>query len=97
MFIKCLSIFPLEALLFPFAPTFVFLVRSFVEDSLDHVKGGEVSRVSIARGRRSSQARCPSALKGLEAPQLLKRARFTKEERNFLAFSDTWGGGSSPW
>ena len=78
MIVKCLSVFPLEALLFPFAPTFVFLVRSFVKNSLDYLKSEKVSRVSIARGRRSSQARCSSALKGLEAPQLLERARSTK-------------------
>ena len=83
MIAKCLSVFPLEALLFPFAPTFVFLVRSFVKNSLDHLKGGEVSRVSIARGRRSSQARCPSALKGLEVPLLLDRAK------ELLGFFDT--------
>ena len=78
MTVKFLSVFPLEVLLFLFAPTYVFLVRSFVKNSLDHFKGEEVSRVSIARGRRSSQARYPSALKGLEVPPLLDRARFTK-------------------
>jgi hypothetical protein len=76
--VKCLFVFPLEVLLFLFAPTYVFLVRFFVKDSFDYLEGEGVSRVSIARGRRSSQARYPSALKGLEAPQLLDRARFIK-------------------
>ena len=65
---KCLFIFPLEVLLFLFAPMFVFLVRSFVNNNLDRLKGEEVSRVSIARGRRSSQARCRSTFEGLKVP-----------------------------
>jgi len=76
--VKCLFVFPLEVLLFLFAPMYVFLVRFFVKDSFDRLEGEGVSRVSIARGRRSSQARYPSALKGFEAPQLLDHARFTK-------------------
>ena len=76
--VKCLFVFPLEVLLFLFAPTYVFLVRFFIKDSFDYLEGEGVSRVSIARGRRSSRARYPSALKGLEAPQLLDHARFTK-------------------
>ena len=68
MIVKCLFVFPLEVLLFPFVPTFVSLARYFVKDHLDHLNGGEVSGVSIARGRRSSPARCPSAFEGLEAP-----------------------------
>ena len=78
MIVKCLFVFPLEVLLFLFAPTYVFLVRFFVKDSLDPLEGEGVSRVSIARGRRSSQARYPSVLEGLEAPQLPDRSRFTK-------------------
>ena len=35
-----------------------------------------MSRVTIARGRRGSQARRLSALKGLEVPLLLDRAGF---------------------
>ena len=70
---KCLFVFPLEVLLFLFAPTHVFLVRFFVR-----LEGEGVSRVSIARGRRCSQARYPSVLEGLEAPRLLDRSRFTK-------------------
>ena len=76
--VKCLFVFPLEVLLSLFAPTYVFLVRFVVKDSFDHLEGEGVSRVSIAQGHRSSQARYPSALKGLEAPQLLDHARFTK-------------------
>ena len=72
---KCLFVFPLEVLLFLFAPTFVFLVRSFVKNNLDHLKGKEESRVSVARGRRSSQARCPSTFEGLEAPYLLESCK----------------------
>ena len=64
--VKCLFAFPLEVLLFLFVPTFVFLVRPFVKNNLDRLKGGEMSRVSVARGRRSSQAHCPSAFEGLE-------------------------------
>ena len=76
--VKCLFVFPLEVLLFLFAPTYVFLVRFFVKDSFDYLEGEGVSRVSIARGRRCSQARYPSVLEGLEAPRLLDRSRFTK-------------------
>ena len=78
MVVKCLFVFPLEVLLFLFAPTYVFLVRFFVKDSFDRLEGEGVSRVSIARGRRCSQARYPSVLEGLEAPRLLDRSRFTK-------------------
>ena len=66
--VKCLFVFPLEVLLFLFAPTYVFLVRFFVKDSFDRLEGEGVSRVSIARGRRCSQARYSSVLEGLEAP-----------------------------
>ena len=78
MVVKCLFVFPLEVLLFPFVPTHVFLVRSFVKHGFDRLEGEGVSRVSIARGRRYSQARYPSVLEGLEAPRLLDRSRFTK-------------------
>ena len=78
MFIKCLFVFPFVVLLFLFAPTCMFLVRFFVKDSFDYLEGEGVSRVSIARGHSSSQARYHSAFKGLEAPSLLDHARFTK-------------------
>ena len=70
--VKCLFVFPLEVLLFLFVPTFESLARSFVKNKLDHLKGEEVSRVSVAQGRGSSPARCPSAFEGLEAPRLLE-------------------------
>ena len=70
--VECLFVFPLEALLFLLIPTLVFLVRSFIKNNLDHHKDKEVSRVSVARGHRSSQARCPSAFGGLEVPWLLE-------------------------
>ena len=73
--VKCLFVFPFEVLLFLFVPTFVSLARSFVKNNLDHLKGEEVSRVSVARGRRSSQARCPSAFEGLEVPWLLESCK----------------------
>jgi len=53
-----------------------------------------VSRVTIARGRRGSQARCLSALKGLEVPPLLGRARFTYRKEKIVRFLGT--GGESP-
>ena len=64
MVVKCLSVFPLEVPLFFFAPMFVFLTLSFVRGGLDCLKGEGASRGSIARGRRSSQARRFSVLKG---------------------------------
>jgi hypothetical protein len=57
-------------------PKFVFLDRSFIKNDLDCLKGKGVSRVTIAQRRRDSQARRPSALKGLEVSLLLDRARF---------------------
>ena len=65
---------------------FVFLTWSFVRGDLDYLKGEETSRVSIARGRRSSQARHLSALKGLEAPLLLDRMRFTDRSERITLF-----------
>jgi len=72
---------------------FVFLVRSFIKNSLDHLKGGEVSRVSIARGvgvlrlivpRPSRGARCLnySNVQGL----------LSKEERISWLFRHLGGG-----
>ena len=57
-------------------PKFVFLDRSFIKNNFDCFEGEGVSRVTIAQRRRDSQARCPSALKGLEVPLLLDRAGF---------------------
>ena len=55
---------------------------------------GEVaSRGTIAQGRRSPQARCSSALKGLEVPSLLDRVRFTDRNERITWFFDTWGEG----
>jgi len=53
-----------------------------------------VSRVTIAWGRRGSQARRPSALKGFEVPLLLDRARFTYglERKNHSVFRNLGGG-----
>jgi len=70
---------------------FVFLTWSFVRGDLDYLKGEEASRVSIARGRRSSQARCFSVLKGLEVPLLLNRMGLPIGTKGFLGFSDIWG------
>ena len=93
MVVKCWFVFPLEVLLFLFAPTYVFLVRFFVKDSFNCLEGEGTSRVCIARGRRCSQARYPSVLEGLEAPRLLDRSRFIKQEREKLfGFFDAWGG-----
>ena len=73
--VKYLFVFLLEVLLFLSVPTFVSPARSFVRNNLDHLNGKEVSRVSVARGRRSSPARCPSAFEGLEAPLLLESCK----------------------
>ena len=51
-----------------------------------------MSRVTIARGRRSSQARRLSALKGLEVPLLLDRARFTDRKEKITWFFRHLGG-----
>ena len=50
-----------------------------------------MSRVTIARGHRSSQARCLLAFKGLEVPLLLDRARFTYRKEKIVRFLGTWG------
>jgi len=71
---------------------FVFLTWSFVRGDLDYLKGEETSRVSIARGRRSSQARRFSVLKGLEVPLLLNCMRLPIGTKGLLGFFDTWGG-----
>jgi len=57
-------------------------------------KGEEASRVSVARGRRSSQACRLSALKGLEVPLLLDNARLLIGKKGLLGFFDAWGGHS---
>jgi len=51
-----------------------------------------VSRVTIASGRRVSQARCLSAFKGLEVPPLLDRARFTYRKEKIVRFFRNLGG-----
>jgi hypothetical protein len=51
-------------------PRFMFLDRSFVKNGLHCLEGRGVSRVTVAPRRRDSQARRPSALKGLEASLL---------------------------
>jgi len=51
-----------------------------------------VTRVTIARGCRSSQARRLSALMGLEVPLLLDHARFTYRKEKIVRFLGTWGG-----
>jgi len=71
---------------------FVFLTWSFVQGGLDCLKDEVASRVSIARGRRSSQARRFSVLKELEVPLLLNRMRLPIGTKGLLGFFDTWGG-----
>jgi len=51
-----------------------------------------VSRVTIARGRRCSQACRLSALNGLEVPLLLDRVRYTYRKEKIFWFLGTWGG-----
>jgi len=51
-----------------------------------------VSRVTIARGHRGSQACCLSAFKGLEVPPLLDHVRFTYRKEKVIRFLVTWGG-----
>ena len=70
---------------------FAFLTWSFVRGDLNYLKGEEASRVSVARGRRSSQARCFSVLKGLEVPLLLNRMRLPIGTKGLLGFFNIWG------
>jgi hypothetical protein len=89
----CLSIFSLEASFYSFLCLCLsFLTWSFVRGGLDCLKGEEASRVSIARGRRSSQARRFSALKGLEVPLLLNRVRLPIGMKGLLDFFRHLGG-----
>ena len=60
---------------------------------LDYLEGEVASRGTVAQGRRSPQARCSSALKGLEVPSLLDRVRFSVRNERITWFFDTWGGG----
>jgi len=69
-----------------------FLTWSFVRGGLDFLKGEKASRVSIARGRRSSQARRFSALKGLEVPSLLNHVRSPLGMKGLLDFFRYLGG-----
>ena len=77
---------------FLFAPTFVSLARFFVKDHLDHFNGGEASRVSVAWGRRRSQARRFSTLKGLEVPLLLNCTRLLMGMKKVTWFFRHLGG-----
>ena len=93
MVVICLSVFSPEASF----PSFLrlclfFLTWSFVRGGLDCLKGEGTSRVSIARGRRSSRAHRFSALKGLEVPLLLNRVRLSIRTKGLLDFFDTLGG-----
>jgi len=71
---------------------FVFLTWSFVRGGPDYLKGEGTSRVSMARGRRNSQAHCFSVLKGLEVPLLLNFMRLSIGTKGLLGFFDTWWG-----
>ena len=88
-----MSVFSLEASFYSFL-RLSFLTWSFVRGGLDSLKGEEASRVSIARGRRSSQARRFLALKWLEVPLLLNRVRLPIGTKGFFGFF--WHLGGSP-
>ena len=96
MVVKCLSIFPLEASLFPLTSMFLFLVWSFVQGDLDCLKGEEASRVSVARGRRSSQARRLSALKGHRDAPTTRPYGSTDRNERVTWFFRRLGGGITP-
>ena len=76
----------------PFVPMFVFLAWSFIQGDLDGLNGEEASRVSVARGHRSSQAYCLSAPKGLDVPLLLDRMKSTDRNERNIWFFRHWGG-----
>ena len=97
MVVTRLSVFSLEASFYSFLRLCLcFLTWSFVRGGLDCLEGEEASRVSIARGCRSSQARRSSALKGLEVPLLLNRVRSPIGMKGLLDFFRYFGGGSPP-
>ena len=86
-----MSVFSLEASFYSFL-RLSFLTWSFVRGGLDSLKGEEASRVSIARGRRSSQARRFSALKGLEVRLLFNRVKLPIGMKGLLDFFRHSGG-----
>jgi len=70
----------------------IALIWSFVKSDLDFLEGEVASRGTVAQGHRSPQARCSSALKGLEVPSLLDRVRFTDRNERIIWFFDAWVG-----